>query len=282
MPNTQNCSILCYLQSRTITGYFSKDGLSESGVNLGGMMNIQEALNLASEIALLHPYLDFLREIARPAIELRASASPAIAHGSRFGGAPFVPPGFLWPQHEIGHYRFLGQFNLSDIEHHDLPLPANGLLSFFYVYDEEGTVMWHDEGYIKVFYWDDFAQFTLYEAGEHVHFNPEQSLELVTGIYLPPKEELRTEWPFDAEAANEYFYYLVEKVNHYPHYLLGYPSYNTKGYDPTPGDDWQTLLNLGSDQALNWCWLDGRKLMLFIEKYCLRQGDFSRVQCDAG
>ncbi len=245
-------------------------------------MNIQQALELADSIPTLKPYLGFLRDIAQPAIELRASDQPATPHASRFGGAPYVPPGFQWPQHEIGHYRFLGQFNLNEISQTDLSLPASGLLSFFYVYDEDGAVSWHDEGYLKAYYWDDFSHFALQEMGEHIHFNPAQSLELIHAIHLPSKRELRASWPFDDEAAGEYFTYLVEKVNHFPHYLLGYPSYRSLGYDPLPGADWTSLLCLGSNVNLNWSWHDGKKLLLFIEKSCLRAADFSRLQCDAG
>ena len=65
-------------------------------------------------------------------------------------------------------------------------------------------------------------------------------------------------------------------------YLLGYPSYYSLGYDPTPGPEWIALLTLNSWRALDWCWGDGNKLMVFIERARLAARDFSKLKTEAG
>ncbi|MBK6691765.1 MAG: DUF1963 domain-containing protein [Myxococcales bacterium] len=65
-------------------------------------------------------------------------------------------------------------------------------------------------------------------------------------------------------------------------HLLGYPSHYSLGYDPTPGPEWVSLLTLHSHDALEWCWQDGNKLMVFIERERLAARDFSALKCDAG
>ncbi len=63
---------------------------------------------------------------------------------------------------------------------------------------------------------------------------------------------------------------------------MGYPHNNTLAFDPTPGPGWRSLLTLGSDDDLEWCWHDGDWLVTFIEETRLRAGDFSLIKSVAG
>lgn len=74
---------------------------------------------------------------------------------------------------------------------------------------------------------------------------------------------------------------LSQQVNA-DHYLFGYPSYCTLGYDPTPGPDWVSLLTVRSSADLEWCWHDGDRLMVFIQAEQLQRKDFRMLKCDAG
>jgi uncharacterized protein YwqG len=65
-----------------------------------------------------------------------------------------VPEGFQWPSHDLGEYRFLGQINFIEISSPPSMLPASGLLSLFYAYDEDGEIFWGDPGYVLAFYWE--------------------------------------------------------------------------------------------------------------------------------
>lgn len=58
-----------------------------------------------------------------------------LRRGSRFGGAPLLPPGAPWPEGPEGPLGFVGQLDFEQLrrEHGGaLPLPAAGLLSVFY------------------------------------------------------------------------------------------------------------------------------------------------------
>jgi len=64
--------------------------------------------------------------------------------------------------------------------------------------------------------------------------------------------------------------------------MLGYPSHYSLMYDPTPGEDWVSLITLASYDEFEWCWHDADKLMVFIEKSKLEAKDFSNLKADAG
>ena len=106
------------------------------------------------------------------------------------------------------------------------------------------------------------------------------ALQLIEQEDIPRYKELRDDWPLDSDA----FCALAELAhNDLPRdYLLGYPSYFTLGYDPTPGPDWIQLLTLDSHEQFGWNWHDTAKLMVFIEKDRLARKDFSYLKCDAG
>ncbi|WP_370527719.1 DUF1963 domain-containing protein [Comamonas sp. Tr-654] len=72
-------------------------------------------------------------------------------------------------------------------------------------------------------------------------------------------------------------------------YLLGRPSWDSLGYDPTPeaeehpgSSHWRSLLTLQLHEEFHWCWQDGARLMAFIEDGRLRARDFGHLQVDCG
>lgn len=88
-----------------------------------------------------------------------------IVGGTRFGGTPDVPEGFIWPEFETDTFddsevrprplAFLAQFNCAEIAPLDREglLPRTGLLSFFYELDSQ---CWgfdpKDKGCARVFW----------------------------------------------------------------------------------------------------------------------------------
>lgn len=102
--------------------------------------------------------------------------------GTRFGGVPDVPYGFVWPTFETATYdddevkerplSFLAQFNCADIAALDKEglLPQTGLLSFFY---EMGSHRWgfdpKDAGCAKVFWFEDIAVLRITEIPKDLH-----------------------------------------------------------------------------------------------------------------
>src|SRR5690606_21516727 len=197
-------------------------------------------------------------------------------HESRFSGTPFVPKNFVWPRHPVGEYRFLGQINFSEIKNRPKNLPGSGLLSLFYAFDEEGAIFWRDDGYVIGYYWPNPEEFSVFPQ---VRNAPEaKKILLYGGVEIPRREDLRQDWPLDTD----FLYALHELEGYCEDYMLGYPSYCTLGYDPTPGEEWVSLITLSSYDEFGWCWHDGDKLMVFIEKKKLLEKDFSNLKAEAG
>lgn len=80
---------------------------------------------------------DSLIALLRPAIALtatRADDREIPLGASKFGGAPDVPAGFVWPTWNQRPLGFLAQINLEEVAPFDVEslLPKSGLLSFFH------------------------------------------------------------------------------------------------------------------------------------------------------
>ena len=103
-------------------------------------------------------------------------------------------------------------------------------------------------------------------------------INLTGGIEIPRHEDLRTDWPFDRDAVYE----LTDALEPISEYMLGYPSFTSLAYDPTPEGDWISLLTVHSLDEFDWCWHDGDKLMVFIESAKLADRNFGNLKSDAG
>ena len=88
--------------------------------------------------------LSALQTMQRPSLTLHITKKePYRRGGTRFGGQPDVPPGFVWPvftgtddsgEPETRPLSFLAQFDCAGLAPYDSGhlLPGTGLLSFFY------------------------------------------------------------------------------------------------------------------------------------------------------
>lgn len=86
--------------------------------------------------------------LLQPAIVLNATLATdaKIPLGaSKFGGAPDVPDGFEWPMWNGKSHTFLAQINLAEVAPLDREkqLPPEGVLLFFVMLDEEGS-LWEE------------------------------------------------------------------------------------------------------------------------------------------
>lgn len=235
----------------------------------------------------LGEHRNYLLGIARPSIEIITAYAP-VSHGcSKFGGSPELPADFEWPHHELGPYRFVGQFNLAEIPTAPHGLPADGLLSVFYAWDELGNAFWQDPDYVQVYWFKDVRGLETVEPPAMVRLGATETLRFHLGADLPrfPDDaEARKawpEWPLSESQSGEYWE-LRCRLHPSNRYLLGYPFNTTLGYDPTPGPEWRSLLTLSSDDGLDWSWHDGDWLVAFVEEQRLRAGDFSQIKADAG
>ncbi len=246
-----------------------------------------DAIERISKLPPLAGHADYLRRIAKPCVSIALGDAAPQPSDSRFGGHPFVPQDFRWPSHDIGVYRFLGQIDFDDvaaaIDGALDPLPASGLLSLFYAEDEDGEVFWGDDDYVIGFYWPNTEGYAIQRAPQG-RAPKAKALTFARGLDLPRHIELRKDWPFeDQEEALECLAAEAQEIlGTGDDYLLGYPSFNTLAYDPTPGETWMSLLTLQSHERLDWCWHDGDTLMIFIEADKLRALDFHHLKTDAG
>ena len=226
----------------------------------------------------LSQHQPFLRSIAKPCVDIRFGGEAPALHQSRYGGPALVPQGFAWPTHEMGQYLFLGQIDFAEIANPPQPLPSSGLLSLFYAYDEDGAINWWEPGYVLGYYWPDTAKLVGMDS-PHGDRTAVRKLQFSAGVDIPRHRYMRKEWPFDPDAVID----LNQKGLFPSDYLLGYPSYYTLAYDPTPKEPgWISLLTLKSHDEFDWCWHDGDKLMVFIEADKLAACDFSELRADAG
>ena len=240
---------------------------------------------------LLRAHKPYFLNLAQPAVAIRLGQGKGQPLQSRFGGQPMVPAGFSWPKHPDGHYLFVGQINFADLPAGpDRPaeLPASGLLSLFYGFDEDDAIFWRDENYLKAFYWPDLSDMQEIQA-PHSWVTDSREVLFENSIDLPRHEELRKDWPVAFDELYDWFSALEDNGDLPRDYLLGTPSWDSLGYDPTPDlaefpsqSHWRSLITLQSHECLGWCWQDGARLMAFIEDDKQRAQDFSRLLVDCG
>lgn len=239
-------------------------------------MDLDSLRKKLMQIDTLATKVDMILSKARPSVELRLTKLPLTDECSRFGGHPFLPSNFDWPSHEQGEYRFLGQINFTEIIAAPSLLPHRGLLSLFYAFDEEREIFWQDDRYVRAYYWEDLT--------EHVPLMhnpsglPGQRIALETSLDIPRRQELSPEWQFGWKVYSD----IDDAIGRPDAHLLGYPVYNTLGYDPTPSPGWIPLLCVPSFDEFDWCWHDGDQLMVFIQEEKLAARDFSSLKSDAG
>ena len=238
-------------------------------------MDFKSLREIVASSDLVATHTDFVLSLAKPCV--RITLSDRVTPGrSRFGGHPCVPGDFQWPTCDIGTYRFLGQIDFGEIINRPRTLPDSGLLSLFYAFSEDEDQFWHDD-YIRGFYWSDLESFSDFKSPTEDVPAP-QAIKLIGEMDIPRHWELLKNSPFDYKTWNRFTRLLETNDN----YLLGYPSFTSLAYDPTPEGDWISLLTVHSLPQFDWCWHDGDKLMVFIEQKELRQQSFNQLKSDAG
>lgn len=233
----------------------------------------------------LQAHREFLLGLARPAVALLTSRRAASPGCSKFGGAPDLPASFPWPKHHLGPYRFLGQFDLSQLPENITELPRTGLLSAFFGYNTEGEFAEFEPEYLRLFHFQDGEPLVSTAPPPEMQFDGSCVIDFQETISLPEfpwwdKEALKG-WPKEEGGFGDAYSDLCHELL-IERYLLGYSFNSTLAFDPSPGPDWRSLLTLNSDRALDWCWHDGDWLAAFIQHDRLRNGDFSDIRATAG
>ncbi len=188
-----------------------------------------------------------------------------------------------WPESPNGPYRFLAQIDCSELPAIGAGLPTAGILSFFVGVDsDDGEFFWHSPGYIQAFLFPPGTPLVAVSPPAGVAFGKACAIRFHAGVDLPFDPYQVKDWPLSDDDERDEYEKLRASLHVSPHYLLGYPSHNSLGYDPTPGAGWQSLLTLDSDPELEWQWHDADKLQVFIETARLGRLDFASLASDAG
>lgn len=246
-----------------------------------------------------------IEQVALPSIRLRTHTvdetqlKPGI---TRFGGSPDVPPKWAWPEYNGSALPFVGQISLAELASYTTvsPLPASGILSFFFDVEAFFETWPRDPATWKVEYIEHAPSASQHPALSEM-ISPKRayhpciascSLEWTLPDYDPCNstslQRLGLSLSFTEEEMWAYFRLqaaLAEREGvryHTPlHRFLGYP-------DPVQVDmhadlegeasDWLLLLQVDSDGATNTDWGDTGRIYYWIRKQDALQHDFSQVQ----
>ena len=245
---------------------------------------------------------DAVIEKLAPAIALTATrkGDDAIAIGaSKFGGAPDVPAGFVWPKRNpipFGHLKgketplnFMAQLDLQELSKVDLEsrLPASGVLSFFYANSEEGGWPWgkpgEEDGW-RVFHFEGELERATVPTGDQEQ-KPIQTATISFHPYWSFSNDVYWE-SFGSYNSQEQSSWseLVEKLEPpSSHQMFGYPlpiqgdARDSAAEDLKRGemDDWHLLLQINSDAELDFMWHDMGALF-----YLMHRDDLKARQWD--
>ncbi|MDR0946575.1 MAG: DUF1963 domain-containing protein [Ruminococcus sp.] len=110
----------------------------------------------------------FIPETKKTAVRLKAKRGKTKAKDTKFGGKPYMPKGFSYPQINGEPMALICQLNFAEIPHLE-GYPESGLLQIFLEIDE--TAMFEPESY-KIFYHTDIS-------GKNTYKNPFKSTKKV-------------------------------------------------------------------------------------------------------
>jgi|688.fasta_scaffold384576_1 uncharacterized protein YwqG len=246
----------------------------------------------------------FAQEYKKPSLRLL----PVFKNGSnsRVKGDPLLPKNFEWPERSDGtRLTFLAQIDLEEIAAfesiQDL-LPQNGMLSFFYDTEDQpwGSSLADKDGW-KVCYFPKKNALELYPDENGANEQPFS----IDWVEEPSYPDLASDEYFTLpeQARTEYTRFIENCYEEPPvHQLLGHPHLIQSDfresveiverridYESVRGDDqkkkklfddsrrWRLLLQLDSDEQLNFMWGDGGMLYFCIDEHSLQKHDFSNV-----
>lgn len=241
-----------------------------------------------------------------PAIGLKARRSDdnfLPVGNSKFGGRPDVPSDFEWPFWAevaplIGSYplSFFCQINLADVAVYDLDnlLPKTGTLSFFLAHRDGGDCAYSrdDRGGWRVYYFDE-------QKLERKSWP--QELDGLTGIGCGQIEAVpiwtKCEHEADAtlteEESQQEYAFISEwcqfTTSRSMHWMFGHPEEiqdDPRYFQAEPGtqykdfkekDDWLLLLQISSDDEIDFDYCDNGTIYFVVHKDDLAARRFENV-----
>jgi len=226
------------------------------------------------------------------ALEKEDAAGTLAPGASKFGGAPDLPPDIETPHKDGKPLTLIAQLSLSDaaLAGDARPLPASGVLSFFYDTEEQP---WggeeDDRGGWKVLYFEDPAELERREV-------PEELMLPEFAASFRAQETLDTDaiinMDIDDAAGEAIFELLEEGAPH--HRMLGHPfavqnpvfteiAHYCGGIEDwdeaeKAAEDYVLLFQMDSDDDLDAVWGDLGMLYFCIHEKDLAEKRFDRTQ----
>lgn len=274
-------------------------------------VKVADALSTFRKIG-LDSVADAYEKKKRSCLRLIPGEATQKPFSSRIGGLPDLPEPGLWPKYKGKSQAFIAQVNLGELprEGLDLPLPANGMLYFFY--DAEQSTWGFDpkdkgswaviyvdnlpDRPVEIGYPDDLVEQARYES---VSVSPEVTESIPDTSVIFEGMSLTEEQEYQAIDVYSQF---VE--GHGPlHQLLGYaaPIQNPMeiecqlvshgiylgdgdGYESPRAKElaayasqWRLLLQVDSDENAGMMWGDAGRLYFWITEDDLRNRRFENT-----
>ncbi|MEL6108367.1 MAG: DUF1963 domain-containing protein [Planctomycetota bacterium] len=241
------------------------------------MEDIDELIESAAKSQDFDEHFPFIRSLLGQAIQL----NPASGGKSAIGGAPRLPANFDWPEHARGHQTCIAQLDCSELPT-TTRLPSTGLLTFFAAHDPDGDSWFWEEEFMQIHYFMDLSVEESPTAT--LPMFPRRPVSFDLKYSLPFNPYLRDDWPWDDDDHDAFEYGVSEElgdivVRTSGDFLLGHAPGSRIAGNPCPGDDWELLLLLRTDDDLEMIWGDDSALMVFVESEALAQLDFSNPKC---
>ncbi|WP_144311880.1 YwqG family protein [Actinopolyspora erythraea] len=217
--------------------------------------------------------------MARTAVALSTDSETGEPLGhSHLGGDALLPPDTTWPHHESRPLELLAVLDLTAAAplNPELPLPRHGVLNLFYV---ENLPHGDSAG--------DYESCRIVPAEPEtaVRSAPPRSVRRHHERALYGKTVLTLPDPFEDERdggdVREKYVDAYEEIhgrdNQGDHLIGGWPSL-VQGSVFSPSGEDLLLVQLDTDDRMDWCWGDMGSLYFTIGERALRAGDFSRAE----
>ncbi|WKB53360.1 DUF1963 domain-containing protein [Eleftheria terrae] len=242
---------------------------------------------------------------ARQALRWRTTTpdQPAVPGGTRFGGAPDLPPAIHYPMTEDRYWHFYAQLDLEAVAGLQSWLPRTGRLYFFAegLDAEDRTLVLHDtspRARLRPHVWSDGACFVdgsevpTEQAGYRATADVMVSLPVLyrASHRLTGEDagllEIRDEGPQEAAyhalgielAGSEELLQDVHVQNAHVSTQGDSPEEQAMAVHGGQLDEWVNLLSLYSDPRPGFSFWDAGRLTFTIHRKDLALGDFSHVQ----
>lgn len=281
-------------------------------------------LNWIDELE-LSSYRDKILNLELPSLQLTKLANVTdlqdIPVGvSKLGGLPDLPPDITWPEYKDHALDFVAQINLNEIARFedvlDVPLPATGLLSFFFDASQWGEVDAFYPGRWRVFYISDTRQLVRQRRPVNLRNRLYNTVPVnfVLEMTYPSKWSMNADrFPdLNLDEATEEGSKLLELFDRLAshkltgHRMFGYPDtlqfdtydpfFNNYTNHPSPDQlnigevkdeiaqrrirpDWLLLLQVVSDADAEMMWGDVGHLFFYISRDDLTQLRLDKTDC---